>query len=279
MQKTILASSFMVLAVCTAAIALSETAPLPITSASAPADEYFGKMKLSYLGINNSLKDAAIMAGDHTTFPVVIVKIQFAEDALLDWQRKYPSDPQLARSLFLLSTAYLKVWTPDGQTKAEYYLFELRDKYPKTFFGKQAKSSLSKGLTMHVFAASQPCQPVVGAPTPTPAPAPTADPKKNIRVDVEPGPCFTPPPAPAGQPIPVPTVPGAPGPGPLSTPAGITPTGRTAPAPGTSPRATPTPTPTPTPPAAKPTPTPAATVTPAPSGSPTASAAPSPTRT
>ena len=34
---------------------------------SAPADEYFGRMKLSYLGMNNTFRDSAISSGDHTT--------------------------------------------------------------------------------------------------------------------------------------------------------------------------------------------------------------------
>lgn len=274
MRRLVLPTLFVILLIGATAITLGASPAASSIGNNAPADEYFGKMKLSYLGINNSLKDAAIMAGDHTTFQVVISKIQFAEDALLDWQRKYPSDPQIARSLFLLSRAYQKVWTPDGQTRAVYYLFELRDKYPRTFFGKQAKANLSKGLTMHVYAAAQPCQPLIGQPTPTPAPAPTEDARNNIHVQIEPGPCFTPMPTPAGQPIPVPTF-GVPGtPGPLSTPGGVTPTrGGMVPAPNTSPTAHATP-------AASATPVPAATATssasPAASGQPTPTASPSP---
>jgi hypothetical protein len=231
---------------------------VPASSASAgsaPADEYFGRMKLSYLGINNSLKDATIMAGDHTDFSGVVQKIQFAEDAFLDWERKYPKDPQLARSMFLLARAYIKVWTADGQQKAALYYFTLTDKYGSTYFGKQAKADLSKGLTMHVYAAVQPCQPIIGEPTPTPAPAPTANSKRNIKVQIEPAPtCSTPAPTPAGQPIPVPTPAVAPTPGPLSTPAhAATPTGAPAaspqPASSAAPAATPatggSPTPTP----------------------------------
>ena len=33
-------------------------------NASAPGDEYFGRMKISYLGIDNTYKDGAISAGD-----------------------------------------------------------------------------------------------------------------------------------------------------------------------------------------------------------------------
>lgn len=284
MRRTVIASLLAVLAATAAAIALSTTSQA-LSTANAPADEYFGRMKLSYLGINNSLKDAAIMAGDHTTFQVVISKIQFAEDALLDWQRKYPDDPQISRSLFLLSRAYQKVWTTDGQTRAVYYLVELRDKYPQTFFGKQAKANLDKGLTLHVFAAAQPCQPLIGEPTPTPAPAPTEDSSNHVHVSIEPGACFTPAPTPAGQPIPVPTfgVPGAPGP--LTTPAGA-PRQRSVPAPAAS-GATPVASATPAPSTASPSThsTPAASATPSASAAPsggatsTPAAAPSPTRT
>ncbi len=238
-----------VLVAFTAIVALSAATPTNPTSANAPADEYFGRMKLSYLGINNSFKDASIMAGDHTVFAVVINKIKLAEDAFLDWQRKYPADPQLARSMFLMSNAYLKVWTTDGQTRATYYLIELRDKYPHTFFGKQAKASLSKGLTMHVYSAAPPCQPQIGEPTPTPAPMPSEDPRNNIHLQVEPAPCFTPAPTPTGQPIPVPTGGGAVTPGPLSTPnLGVTAAPSAKPAPGAKPTASPSPAPSATPP-------------------------------
>src|SRR5271166_2409890 len=104
------------------------------TNGAAPADEYFGKMKMSYLGINNTLRDAYVMAGEHTTFPVVIQKVFWAENALLDWQHRYPKDPQLPRSLFFLAAAYLKIWTGDGQAHALFYVDELRDKYGSTYF-------------------------------------------------------------------------------------------------------------------------------------------------
>ncbi|HXN09241.1 MAG TPA: hypothetical protein VN860_06230, partial [Candidatus Acidoferrales bacterium] len=68
---------------------------------SAPADEYFGKMKLSFLGINNTFRDQAVRAGDHTVDGSVISRVELANDSLRDWRRKYPLDPQLARSLFL----------------------------------------------------------------------------------------------------------------------------------------------------------------------------------
>jgi hypothetical protein len=152
---------------------------------SAPADEYFGKMKLSYLGIDNTFRDQSVRAGSHTTDSSVIGKADWAADALRDWQRKYPKDPQLARSLFLGSQTYLKIWTKDGQEQAASYLIELQTKFPSTYFGKQAKSELHKGLTMHVQEATPPCIVLSNTVMPTPVPVPTPNPKYNIKVSVE----------------------------------------------------------------------------------------------
>jgi len=167
---------------------------------SAPADEYFGKMKLSFLGIDNTFRDQSIRAGAHTTDASVISKLDFAADSLHDWQRKYPKDPQLARSLFLGSQVYLKIWTAAGQEQAAAYLIELNTKFPTTYFGKQAKAELGRGMTMHVMAAAQPCILLADTVQPTPAPVPTPNPKYNIKVSVEPAPCYetTPQPQPSG---------------------------------------------------------------------------------
>ncbi|HEY6357460.1 MAG TPA: hypothetical protein VIX35_04420, partial [Vicinamibacterales bacterium] len=127
---------------CLAALLCSNQPAASATKGAAPADEYFGRMKMSYLGINNSLRDAYVMAGEHTTFPVVIQKVMWAENALLDWQHRYPKDPQLPRSLFFLTAAYLKIWTGDGQSHALVYIAELRDRYGSTYFGKLVKADL-----------------------------------------------------------------------------------------------------------------------------------------
>jgi hypothetical protein len=227
-------SAALVLA-CLAVLAGSSRAALSATAGAAPADEYFGKMKLSYLGIDNNLRDAYVMAGEHTTFPQIIQKVHWAEDAFLDWQHRYPHDPQLARSIFFLVGAYLKIWTGDGQSHALLYVNELRDRYGSTYFGKLIKADLAKGLTVHVFAAAQPCTPIAGEPTPTPAPMPTPDPQHNIRVQVETAPCFTPPPTPTAAPAST-TAPAGPTPAPAGAPA--SPSGPSA-APSGAPTATP----------------------------------------
>jgi hypothetical protein len=132
-------------------------------NSSAPGDEYFGRMKMSYLGIDNTFKDGAISAGAYTTDPHLIAKLMFADEALKRWAQEYPGDPQLARSYFFGEQVFRKVYTQDGQQIAWEYIEVLTHKYGKTYFGKVMKASLAKnGFTQHWFALPEIC------PTPLP---------------------------------------------------------------------------------------------------------------
>lgn len=141
--------------------------------ASAPGDEYFGRMKISYLGINNTYKDGSISAGDDTTDPKLISKLDFATEALNKWAAKYPGDPQLARSYFLGVQVLRKVYTEDEQHTTWEFIEILIHKYPNTYFGKAEKAAIAKGFTEHWYAGDAPTCPKYATPaTPTPAPSP-----------------------------------------------------------------------------------------------------------
>lgn len=133
-------------------------------NSSAPGDEYFGRMKMSYLGIDNTYKDGAISAGAYTTDPHLIAKLDFATEALRRWAAKYPNDPQLARSYFLGIQVLRKVYTQPEQELTWEFIQLLSTKYGNTYFGKVTKASIVKdGFTEHWFALAQIC------PTPLPA--------------------------------------------------------------------------------------------------------------
>lgn len=220
--STALLLAFSLMALC-ASNALSATTPSPAPSAkpthkptaltkaqqakinemkaSAPADEYFGRMKLSFLGIDNTFRDQAIRAGDHSVNPTVTGPVGWAEDALHAWEQKYAKDPQLARTYYLAFLVDSKIWLVDFQQRATRYLVSLSQKFPHTFFGKQAKADLAKGMTINYYAQPLPCDSAAAAAM-TPAPTPTADPRHNIKVNAIAVPCFTPPPSP----LPLPSV-------------------------------------------------------------------------
>lgn len=187
---------------------------LQILKDAAPGDEYFGRMKMSYLGINNTFHDDAIRAGAYTTDPHLISNLSFADEALTAWAKKYPNDPQLARSYFLAFMMYRKVWTQPYQQKAWDYAHIVIQKWPSSFFGKALKKDISVGFTEHYFATPVECVTLTASasaspsasPSPSPAPLPG-----QPKLDILPAPCTTPIPTPS----PIPT--GSASPSPTAT--------------------------------------------------------------
>lgn len=239
---------------------------MQLLKVSAPGDEYFGRMKLSYLGINNTFHDDSIRAGAYTTDSRMISSVNFADEALHAWERKYPHDPQLARSYYLAFLMYEKIWTKPGQDKAWQYMHAIEQRWPTTWFGKQMKKDIAAGFTEHLFAEAVPCPatpeptPMPSgspngrhatpspspSPTPTPTPEPTPTPAPGQpAVEILPVPCFTPSPAPTIAPViapPLPSPSGSPAPGRMPSGA-VTPTPSGAVTPTPSGALTPTPLP------------------------------------
>ena len=205
---------------------------------SAPGDEYFGRLKLSYLGINNTFRDSAIRSGAYTLDSGIISKVNFADDALHAWSNKYPGDPQLARSYYLAIEAFTRIYTQPAQDKAFEYMNILVKKFPSSYFGKLMKKNLQIGFTKHYFANALPCptplppgSPVNGlssSPAPVPTDTPTPSPGQ-AKVQIITPPCVPPPsptPLPTTEPTMIPTV----MPSPMALPS-VMPTPTTSPSP------------------------------------------------
>ena len=151
---------------------------------SAPGDEYFGRMKLSYLGINNTFRDEAVRAGAYTTDPGIVSRVGFADEALQAWSNKYPGDPQLPRSYFLGIQVMRKIYTQPMQDRAWQIMQTLTKNFPSTYFGKIMAASLKRGFTETYFAVPKPCPTPVptlppgvrSTPKPPPTPEPTPEP-------------------------------------------------------------------------------------------------------
>ena len=99
----------------------------------APADEYFGKMKLSILGIRNTIKDQGLKVDvDPAKAPSTFNAIALTEDAIRDWQHKYPCDTWLPGTLYSLQRFYLKIHTQDGVKHVHATFKWLRHDFPKS---------------------------------------------------------------------------------------------------------------------------------------------------
>jgi hypothetical protein len=124
------------------ALALSFTAPAFAVSTSdlAPADRYFGRLKMSILGIRNSIKDLSARAD---SFPDdaehIFDKAVLVEDALRDWQAKFPNDPWIPRYSFSLAQLYGKLDLDDARTRRNDMLDWLDATYPDSEFAGQPR--------------------------------------------------------------------------------------------------------------------------------------------
>lgn len=106
----------------------------------APADEYFGRLKMSILGIRNQLHDLGLRlqyAPDKSED--VLGSAAMVEDAMRDWERKYPADPWLAKSVYELTQLYARVHTEHGHESAARALRWLLGRYGHTAYGAQAR--------------------------------------------------------------------------------------------------------------------------------------------
>lgn len=108
-------------------------APAAAPAKVAPADEYFGRLKMSILGIRNTLKDLALKADyNPANAEQVFGTASFTEEALHEWEHKYPGDPWLAKTVAGLVHLYAKVPTPQGHAKMHAALAWLTTRYGST---------------------------------------------------------------------------------------------------------------------------------------------------
>ena len=98
----------------------------------APADEYFGKLKMSILGIRNTIKDQGLKVDyqpdkAETTFNAIAL----TEDAIHDWEHKYPCDSWLPGTIYALEHYYTKIHTSDGVRHVHATYAWLRRDFPR----------------------------------------------------------------------------------------------------------------------------------------------------
>lgn len=115
----------------------------------APADEYFGPLKMSVLGIRNQIHDLMIRYEptwdtDKHLAKAIMGTAVMTEASLHDWEQKYPSDNQLARSVYLLQHLYAKIQLDQSQEKAKFVAQWLVTRYGNTWYGKNMKTFLNQ---------------------------------------------------------------------------------------------------------------------------------------
>jgi hypothetical protein len=145
------------------------------TCKMAPADEYFGKLKLSILGIRNTIKDQGFKVDyDPLKAPSTLGAIGLTEDAIHDWQHKYPCDTWLPGTLYALEQFYLKIHTDDGVKRVHATFAWLRRDYPKSKFVQIARREDGQATAVPAGPATASVEPGTTAASPAAATATAA---------------------------------------------------------------------------------------------------------
>jgi hypothetical protein len=145
----------------------------------APADEYFGRLKMSILGIRNVIKDDALkIDADPTQGPNVINSMAMTEDALHDWESKYPQDTWLPHSLFTLERLYAKIDSDVARAKAKATMAWLVHDFPRSPQAKVGRVELAENRVgvKPIVATTATTTTSATASDVSAAPAPTASP-------------------------------------------------------------------------------------------------------
>jgi hypothetical protein len=110
----------------------------------APADEYFGPLQMSILGIRNQIQD---MGRLYDVAPekadAIMGKASVAEASLRDWESKYPKDPALARYVYDLCKLYQKIDLDTAREKSADAHMWLFSHYAQTLYAKDELKYIS----------------------------------------------------------------------------------------------------------------------------------------
>ncbi len=124
-------------------------------SNSAPADQYFGPLKMSALGVRNRLSALGKRYHARTiTNDDIIHDAKLIEASMAAWQQAYPHDPWVVSTYFHLEQVYQAVQSSNGRTHATIVLKFIAKEYPKTKEAHLSRLRLGQGFpSLHAMPA------------------------------------------------------------------------------------------------------------------------------
>lgn len=184
-----------VIAVCVAARA-GANPPLPPTPPQgavltdlAPADEYFGRQKISVIAIRHqifSLKDDLHHGRKRPDY--IEHGADTLDEAFTDWARRFPRDAWLPRTGWELATLYEELPGGDARARAVSLLGFVKSHYGGSVFAQDSAKDLARGVGVRAWPKwagrppSTPAPPATATSIPTPArtaPTQTATPAQT----------------------------------------------------------------------------------------------------
>ncbi|MBD5657765.1 MAG: hypothetical protein IAI50_21695, partial [Candidatus Eremiobacteraeota bacterium] len=127
---------------------VSSARPAPRTKIDitqlAPADEYFGPLRQSIIGINNTIRDIGRRYDVNHDIPTqTLASAELTERSIRDWEHKYPHDTQLPRTVYLLQRLYTKVLIQPARDRAQVTATWLFVDFTRSPQARQLKKTLA----------------------------------------------------------------------------------------------------------------------------------------
>jgi len=104
---------------------------------------------MSVLGIRNEIHDLAVRYDvradiDHALAKRIMGTAVMTEASVVDWEKKYPSDNQLARDVYLMQHLYAKIDFDVAREKARYCAQWLFYRYGGSWYAKNLKMTMAR---------------------------------------------------------------------------------------------------------------------------------------
>lgn len=149
---------------------------------AAPADRYFGKLKMSALRVRYEtmqLKkryETHQLRADETIHLLVLT-----EDAFDEWSRLYPKDPWLASTGFAMAHLYEELPSRLSHDRAVKLFAYVKTSFPNTRYAAESRSELHKGIQAKPMPSASPAPTPTTTPRALPTVTPTAMPPPAFR--------------------------------------------------------------------------------------------------
>lgn len=154
----------------TALVLLGLVSGVAAPANNAPADSYFGRLKMSALRIRYQIAQLRGRYFNHKLLPEDVAHLaSFASEAYYQWAARYPADGWLASTGYNLAQLYEDLPGTDARTQAARALNFVRTHFKNTRYSKEATAQLARGLPLR----PDPAWAIAMRHTPTPSPAPS----------------------------------------------------------------------------------------------------------
>lgn len=152
-----------------------------LAATSAPADRYFGKLKMSGLRIRYETMQIERRYWSHQLLPDQAMHLLLlTEDAYRQWASAYPEDSWLASTGYNMAQVYEQLPGAAARDHAVGLLAFVRSNFPKSTYAQKSRDQLHRGVAVRpvpawaVVPSATPSPPASAAPSASPSAAPAS---------------------------------------------------------------------------------------------------------